>query len=184
MSSHISGLCRIATAAFLVVGAGLAQAEDNHTVSAFSTVESHGSLIPSAGTTYRMVGTTSGPFFIDGGHGPEDAGNLTCVGDIHGNTATGLLEGSGSCVITAGDGAQLFGDFTCKGVMFVGCKGDFVVSGGNGRMEGFTGGGVMTMRTSATEVTGSPAKSMAVSEGRGIVFWDDFDFTPPAESGN
>lgn len=180
MNISIGGFCRIAAAAFFLAGASLAQAEDAPKISAFSTIQSHGSIIPAGDGGYRIVGTVTGPFFIDSGQGPIDAGDLTCVADLKGNPTKGLLDGNGSCVLTAGDGAQLFADFTCSGVPFVGCKGDFTVNGGSGRLEGYTGGGAMTLRTSATELSDGGAMSMTASQGRGIVFWDDFAFTPPA----
>ena len=184
MNMCLRGLCRIAVAVLLLLSAGIAAADETRSVSAFSTVESQGNIIPSANGGYRVISTISGPFFVDTGEGPMDAGDMTCIGDLRGDTVSGRLQGSGSCVLTARDGAQLFADFTCEGVAFVGCRGGFVVNGGSGRLEGFTGGGAMTMRTSSTEITGNGMTSMASSQGRGIVFWDDFAFIPPAEAAN
>ena len=184
MNKRIRGLCRIAVAASLLLSAGFAQAQETRTVSAFSTVESQGYIVPSANGGYRIVGTVIGPFFIDSGEGPTDVGDMICVGDLQGDTISGRLQGSGSCVLTARDGAELFADFTCEGVPFVGCRGDFVVNGGSGRLTGFTGGGAMTMRTTSTEITDNGMPSMASSEGRGIVYWEDFAFIPPADSAN
>jgi len=180
MKANLSGLGRIAGAALLLVAATVAQADESQTVSAFATVETQGDMIPSGDGGFRLIGTVAGPFFIDTGYGPMDAGDLSCVADMHGQGHSALLSGSGSCVLTALDGAQLFGEWTCDGVAFVGCDGDFVVISGSGRLEGFTGGGHMTMRTSDAQLSKSEMVSMAKSNGRGILFWDAFSFVPPA----
>ena len=179
MNANLSGLGRIAGAALLLLAAGAAQADESQTAPAFAVVTTDGDMIPSGDGGFRIVGTVSGPFFIESEHGPIDSGELTCLADVDGQTNR-VMQGSGSCVLTAHDGAQLFGDWTCEGVHFVGCQGEFVVNGGNGRLEGVTGGGAMTMRTSETLLSDGDLMSMAKSQGRGIVFWDAFSFVPPA----
>ena len=179
MKAIFSGSLRLAGAALLLAAANAAQADETQTTTAFAVVETHGTMIPNAEGGMHVVGTVSGPFFLGTGHGPVDGGDLTCVADLVAN-ANGTQTGSGSCVLTAQDGAMLYADWTCEGVFMVGCQGDFVVDGGTGRLEGVTGGGAMTMRTSETAWGAGELTSMAESNGRGILHWEAFSFVPPA----
>ena len=102
-----------------------------------------------------------------------------CTSGFENNTASGTTEGSGECVITAPDGAQMYAVWTCKGTVGVGCDGDFRIVSGHERYEGITGGGLMSVRTMETEVAAEGAAAGAEISGRGFVIWDEFVLTYP-----
>ncbi len=154
-------------------------AGEKQVVKAFSVVEATGSTLPAGADSTRMMGTLEGPFFIDTGQGPVDAGNMHCVANMHADNSSGRQAGEGSCVLTAQDGASLFAEWTCEGIRFVGCRGDFKITGGTGRLEGVSGGGVMTSRVSDHAVVPQDEAGMAKVASRGIVFWDEFVFDMP-----
>jgi hypothetical protein len=172
---------RAAGLAGLIVAAacGVAAAGEPQTVKAFAVIETVGNVLPSGADSARLVGTLEGPFFIDAGHGPVDAGSLHCVADMRAEVASGRQTGEGSCVLTAHDGANLYGDWTCEGIRFIGCRGDFTITGGDGRLEGVTGGGAMTSRVSDFAVQPEGKTGLATTTSRGIVFWDAFVFETP-----
>ena len=180
----INGAQRVAATAALLggliaIGTTPGMADEKQVVKAFSVVEVTGSILPDGVDSTRMMGTLEGPFFIDAGQGPVDAGNMHCVANMHGVASSGRQAGEGSCVLTASDGARLFGEWTCEGIRFVGCRGDFKITGGTGRLEGVSGGGAMTSRVSDHTVAPQDEAGMAMMTSRGIVFWDEFVFDMP-----
>jgi hypothetical protein len=169
------------TAAIVAVAlaASAAVAGEPQTVKAFAVIEATGDVLPTGPDSTRVMGTLQGPFFIDAGHGPVDAGNLHCVANMQADVSSGRQTGEGSCVLTAHDGANLYGDWTCEGVLFIGCRGEFTITGGDGRLEGVTGGGAMTSRVSEFAVGSEDKTGIAKTASRGIVFWDEFVFATP-----
>ncbi len=172
-------LAALCLATILMLTLTSARAEEQKIVSAFAVVTSSGRILPAGDGGFRIMSTVEGPFFVDTGKGPIDAGDITCVANMRGDGASGLVSGEGSCVVLARDGARLLADWRCEGVMFVGCRGEFVVTGGDGRLAGVSGGGQMTARTSEAQIQGEDGHSLAAVEGRGILFWDDLTFVLP-----
>jgi hypothetical protein len=174
--------CRLGAAALGLMLAGTATAAgagEPQTVKAFSVVEVAADALPTGTDSMRVLGTLKGPVFIDSGHGPVDAGNMTCIANMETDKSSGRLSGEGSCVLTAKDGANLFAEWACEGVRFVGCRGMFTITGGDGRLEGVTGGGEMVSRVSDYTVTPNGETGMASVAQRGIVFWDELTFQTP-----
>ena len=159
-------------------GSGVAVANEAESASAFSVVTSEAHIIPVGHDGMRIMGILSGAFFVDAGYGPSDAGDLNCLANMTANQSSGKISGEGSCVIVSGD-SLLFTNWNCEGVLFVGCKGDFVITGGDGRFEGATGGGVMVSRTSEAATGIAADRAVGVALGRGILFWDAFDIVLP-----
>jgi hypothetical protein len=174
-AASLAGLIAVAAA----FGTSAATAGETQSVKAFAVIETAGNVLPSGPDSTRMVGTLQGPFFIDSGHGPVDAGNLRCIANMKADVSSGRQTGEGSCVLTARDGANLFADWTCEGVKFVGCRGDFTITGGDGRLDGVSGGGSMTTRVSDFAVLPEGETGLASTTSRGIVFWDEFVFVMP-----
>jgi hypothetical protein len=165
--------------AIVTLAATAATAGESQTVKAFAVIESAGDVLPTGSGSTRLMGTLHGPFFIDAGKGPVDAGDLRCVASMQADLSSGRQTGEGSCVLTAHDGANLFGDWTCEGVMLIGCRGEFTITGGDGRLEGVSGGGSMTSRVSDFAVRTDGETGLASTTTRGIVFWDELVFVMP-----
>ena len=165
-------------AAFVLQGGKVAIADDHENASAFAVVVSEGRVIPVGDDGMRIMGTVLGPFFVDAGYGPTDAGDLSCLANMAGNYSSGAISGEGSCVIVSGD-SRLFGDWTCQGMLFVGCKGEFVITGGDGGFGGATGGGLMVSRPSDASAAVIADRAAGITQGRGIIFWDAFDVVLP-----
>jgi len=103
---------------------------------------------------------------------------MTCESEMLGNLAAGGVTGQGTCVMTARDGAKVFVTWTCEAYAFVGCNGDFTVTGGEGRLEGIHGGGAMTWRASGTHFQVGDADT-AATWGQGTVFWKELTLVLP-----
>jgi hypothetical protein len=164
---------RAAAFALLVAAPALAQEGEAVTLDAFSVWEGAGSIIKTSPDTHVFAGEMRGPYFIDVGQGPVQAGEIACVGMLEADMATGRQTGLARCRLDADDGATSFGRFACEGYRFVGCSGVFELTGGEGRMEGATGRGEILIRRADTTLVASengPVTELAL----GVAVWKDF----------
>jgi hypothetical protein len=72
----------------------------------------------------------------------------------------------------------MFTELNCKGVHLVGCSGQMTVTGGNGRLEGATGGGEFTIRSGLHKATVSASASAELTT-QGIMFWPELKYVLP-----
>jgi len=163
----IAALLPVVAAAFLSAPAA---AQQSGTYAAFAAIDSEGLVVVTGPESFRTLSSMDGDLFLDNGSGPADTADMMCTSSINNDTASGTMEGSGECVVTAPDGAQMYAIWTCEGTVFVGCDGDFQVVSGNGRLAGVTGGGLMTVRTMETQVAAEDAVSgAALSSGTSLL---------------
>lgn len=153
-----------------------AAAEDSVTVDAFAVLEARGAVIASSATALTFAGEMHGPYFVDTGHGPVPSGRIVCVGTIESDSMDGRQTGAARCRIEAGDGAAAWGGFTCSGFRFVGCAGDFTLEGGEGRLEGVSGGGPIVVRRYETTLTAAGDGAL-FEEALGIASWKGLTLT-------
>ena len=174
----------VAFAAIVLVGlnVGPAAAAGEETVDAFSPWQGKGEIHRTGVNTGTFVGSIEGRLFVQTDTGPRDAGLMVCPAKLEIDLNTGQQAGSGSCTITADDGAQVFSRWRCRGVHFVGCDGLLALAGGTGRFAGIEGIGPMTVRTVSsallkTSEQGTPAATL----GSGIMFLPGFTFAVPSQ---
>lgn len=129
--------------------------------------------------SFRTLSTMTGKLALEDTSGEVNETAMMCTSIIDNDTTADTMEGSGECVLTTEDGAQMYAIWTCEGTAVVGCDGDFQIVSGHGRYEGLTGGGLMTVRTMETQVADEDAVSGAKVAGRGVVIWDEFVLTLP-----
>ena len=147
-----------------------AMAEEAAGIDAFATWEVDATAVKSGADEATLAGSLQGPVFIDTNKGPTYAGQVVCPGTLTINLVDGSQTGEGVCSFRAKDGAELHGKWRCAGYHMVGCKGDFVVNGGSGRLEGVTGQSQMLIRgelVEAAKMAGSAEAQSAV----GIIVW-------------
>ncbi|TXL70550.1 hypothetical protein FHP25_34000 [Vineibacter terrae] len=155
----------------------LAQSEEAG-INAFSVVRAKGATLRIGEKLGTFVGTLEGPLYIDGSEGPMRAGTIACSAALEIRTEDRAHQGSGHCLITAEDGGEIYGRYTCSGYFLVGCSGRFVITGGSGRLAGMSGEGPMTVRTSIGKLGAGTAATQGV-EAEGIVFWRDLKYKLP-----
>ncbi|HKY95651.1 MAG TPA: hypothetical protein VJL84_10110 [Kiloniellales bacterium] len=156
------------------------QAEEAAGIDAFATWELDGTVVKSGPEEATLVGSLAGPVFIDSGKGPTYAGQILCPGTLTIRLEDGSQTGEGVCAFHAKDGAEAYGKWRCAGYHMVGCKGDFVLTGGSGRLEGMTGESELLIRgelLEAVKMAGSAATQHAV----GIILWHDLRATLPGQ---
>jgi len=174
-------LCSLAAICLAAQGA-IAQEvqEEEASLKAFSAWNAQGQIFATGETRLTFVGSLSGSVYVEQEQGPVEAGFMACPSVIDINTKDGKERGEGRCTFTAKDGAQLFADYSCRGVRMVGCHGDFTLSGGTQRFKGITGGGPMTIRSTVAEM--KPGAGGAIDgEAAGIIFWPKLTYKLAAQ---
>jgi hypothetical protein len=154
--------------------------DEEPSLKAFSAWNAQGQIFQSGESRVTFVGSFSGMVYVEQEQGPVAAGFMACPTVIDVNTRDGKERGEGRCTFTAKDGAQLFADFSCRGVRMVGCHGDFTFTGGTERFKGITGGGPVTIRSSVDEIkagTGGAIDGVAA----GIIFWPKLTYKLAAQ---
>jgi hypothetical protein len=167
MARILSG---IATVALLLAGPGMARAESEQTVKAFSAWSGRGQMFQTNEHRSTFVGSFTGMIYIETEKGPLDAGFMVCPAIVDVDDRDGSQVVKGRCTIVAKDGARAFSDIECTGVHLIGCDGEFTFTGGTDRFSGITGGGPVVIRSSINEAAAGPGNMVEESAG-GIILW-------------
>jgi len=95
----------------------------------------------------RLEGNLTGPLYADLPDGPpREEGLLFCRFALEIDTENLTEGGTGECELTRpGSADAISAVFECTGRMGEGCRGEFVVTGGEGAYEGASGGGTATL---------------------------------------
>ena len=130
----------LAVAAALLVSSvpGLAQEDNAQVFNAFSIAVANGTIVRSAEKQLMLVGTLTGPMFVETDEGPVAAGKVMCAASVHLDQTTAHQDGSGACTFVGETADMAWGDWQCAGYALVGCRGTFKLNGGTGRMAGAT----------------------------------------------
>lgn len=169
----------LALSSFLGVLAGTVPAfaqDEVQTFNAFATVVANGTIVRAAEKQAMVVGTLTGPFFIETDEGPQQAGRVTCAVSARADQASLRLTATGACSFTAHDGATAWGDWECAGYQLVGCRGTFKLTGGTARLSGATGESTLIWRPTAHELR-RQLDGATLDNATGILLWRDFKLT-------
>jgi hypothetical protein len=161
-----AGLCRVAAAA------------EEQTVKAFAAWQGQGHVYETGPKSAAFVGALVGTMYVETDKGPLGSGRIVCPALLDINLVDNSQTGTGRCTITARDGARVYGDIACSGFHLIGCDGDFKVTGGTGRFTGITGGGRISIRSEAREISAGPEGSTA-EQGSGIMYWRELRYVIP-----
>lgn len=180
MARTIRACCMIAIGALLVVALlpRPAAAAQDETVNAFVAWQAGGQAMRTGADETTFIATIMGTVYIMTDEGPVDAGQMICPMLLHINGKDRSQSATGSCAITARDGAQVFADLKCTGVFLVGCSGDFTVTGGTTHFAGISGGGRFTMRSNTRQMVGATDKTVNATAS-GIMFWPALHYKIP-----
>jgi hypothetical protein len=168
----------IVALALLVAGTGVAQADFEQTVKAFSAWQGRGQMFQTNEHRSTFVGSFTGMIYIETEKGPLDAGFMVCPAIVDVDDRDGSQVVKGRCTIVAKDGARAFSDVDCTGVHLVGCDGKFTFTGGTDRFAGITGGGPITIRSGINEAAAGPGNIVEESAS-GIIVWPKLTYKLP-----
>jgi hypothetical protein len=163
----------LAAALLASAGAGSPKAQDEpQTFSAFAVVAASGTIVRAADNELVVVGTLSGPLFIETDEGPVESGRVLCGASVRIDQKSYRTSGGGAWTFTAEDGAAAWGDWQCDGYQLVGCRGMLKLNGGSGRLAGVAGEGAMIWRPNAREMK-NQLGGQNLQNVSGILLWRD-----------
>ncbi len=117
-----------------------------------------------------FVGRYEGIMYIEGEQRALDSAIITCPAMTHIRQFQDTIDSSGFCNITSSAGDLAFARFTCKGAHDA-CQGEFIVTGGTGRLEGIEGRGEMVVRTALSSMVDDMETGSLVSSVEGLAVW-------------
>ncbi len=172
MANFRHTLSLFCAAGLLLTAPAFAQDEVQN-FNAFAVVAANGTIVRAAEKQLMVVGTLSGPFFVETDEGPIPSGRVTCAASVRIDRATFRQTGTGACTFAAQDGATAWGEWECAGYELVGCRGTFKLNGGTARLAGATGEGTMIWRPSMHELR-KQLDGATLDDATGILLWRDF----------
>jgi hypothetical protein len=169
-------LAAVALAVSLV--APPAAAEEDATVRAFAAWQGQGQLFETGPKQVTFVGAFTGTMYIDTEKGPLASGSMVCPAVVTIDSDDGTQEGKGRCTITGQGGDRAYAEITCTGLHFIGCNGDFKLTGGTGRFAGISGGGPVNIRSEFGAI-GTPSGTSAQEATTGILYLRELHYKIP-----
>lgn len=147
---------------------------EKRTVSFFSVWEATGSYFATGPENATFIGALEGPVYVETPEGPVEGGRLACPATVEIDVTNARQSGHGKCQFIADDGNIAFTEWSCSGIHMIGCRGEMTITGGTGRFETATGGGLFTIRGSTRSARVSEGGGGVDASFRGIIFWKDF----------
>jgi len=123
-----------------------AAAGEEQTISAFAAWVGQGGTFQTGDKDATFVGALVGHVYVETDKGPVPSGRIGCPAMVK-MAEDASQRGTGSCAITAKDGAKIFADISCTGIFLIGCEGEFKLTGGTERFAGIAGGGPVLIRS-------------------------------------
>jgi hypothetical protein len=164
------------------VAAAFPALAEEQTIQAFAAWEGRGVIYETGPNSGTFVGSIDGNLFVDTEKGPTNAGLMVCPAMLEIDLVDATQRGQGKCTITGSDGAKVFAEWTCQGVHLVGCDGELKLTGGTGRMQGITGAGALTVRSTARVTAAGATVEGSVAEiGSGILLLEDLVYSLPQQ---
>lgn len=126
-----------------------------------------------------FLGRFDGILYVDEGNGAFDGVPFVCPGTQVIDLAKGTMTASGHCMVTPSEDEEVFAKWSCAGQVGV-CKGRLEFTGGTGRFDRISGGGDMTVRTVASDLTADVARGEVVRTAAGLAVWPAMSYRYPS----
>ncbi|MGO8920175.1 MAG: hypothetical protein ACLQJR_30115 [Stellaceae bacterium] len=179
MTASTVGWCAgLAMLAVVAAPCWPAAAGEEATVKAFAAWQGQGRTVQTGPHEATFVGLLIGPMYVETENGLLASGRIACPAIVAVGLEDGTQRGQGRCTITAQDGAQIYAEMACAGVYMVGCDGDLKLTGGTKRFAGISGGGKVTIRSDARQITAMQDNS-AKEEGTGSLYVSELHYKLP-----
>lgn len=143
--------------------------------------EANGQLFQVAVDKLQFIGTFEGIMYIEHGDGLLDAALFTCPSTQIIHVLSNELEGQGYCTIESPTGDYVYAEFSCDGEPGS-CKGEFLLTGGTGKLTGITGRSAMIVRTALSGTSIDQETGGTVSAAKGLAIWPEMRFEVPGKS--
>jgi len=162
-----------------MIAAPAAMAAEQGTVVAASAWVGKGRLFATGEDDAKFVGVFVGVLYVETEDKKLDAMKLVCPGDVDINLEDGSQQGDGNCILTDKDDDTVYADWDCKGTSFLGCDGNFTLTGGSGKFKGITGQSVMKARTAFQELTINLDSGAVVEASAGLLALPEISYSIP-----
>lgn len=164
------------------LGAAGALRAQEQVINGFSAWQGEGKVYKTGPDSGTFVGAIKGALFIQTEKGPVAAGRMVCPAVLEIDLRDATQMGEGKCIVTGDDGAEVFAEWSCRGVHLVGCDGAFKITGGTGRMSGITGQATLSVRSLTQLATATVSAGGALAETvEGILTLDNLEYRIPQQ---
>ena len=174
LKGFLAGALAVAVMATPVV----TQAAEEGTVKILAPWQSSGKVYQVGEKELLFTGSAEGIMYIEDGKGALDAAIIVCPGSREMSLETGKAVAHGRCIMTNGEGNQVFAKYRCEGALGQ-CQGKFTLTGGTGKFAGITGEGDMLVRTALGQVAVDVASGEAVRGAAGLAIWPNLSYKIP-----
>lgn len=169
----------------LIARAGLAAliaapaAAGERVIDAFSplVVVGQHEVVSTDGTT-RIRGNMQGPLYVTSSGEPREEGTVSCAITLRVDSATLQRQGAGVCTLLFVSGGRIAADINCASEGTAECLGEFIITSGDGPLEGATGRGPVKFHTRnkgyRIGTDGSLTETIF-----GVAYWNGFVMTTP-----
>jgi len=171
LAHRLAGVTLLAS--FSLAASQVHAQDEPQSFNAFAVVKADGSILRSAEKQATIVAALTGTFFIETDEGPVAGGQIACSGMVRVDLDTTHQTGSGACTSTAEDGAKTFGEWECAGFNMIGCHGTYKLTGGTGRLAGYTGQATLIWRPNSHELQ-KQLDGTVLQNTTGVLIWRDF----------
>ncbi len=157
-------------------------ADEVVTINAIIEYEGKGQVYKTGENKGTFVGAIMGRLSVEGEKQPLHGSYIVCPAMVEMDLEKDQQSGSGLCIITADDGAQVFAEWSCRGTHMVGCGGKMRLTGGTERLAGVTGGGAITATTKFRSLGNRSSRNVSAAMfGRGVLILRDFILKIPSQ---
>lgn len=159
----------ILAVAMMMVSSVSAFAEEV-TLNILAPWQGHGQVFKVAPDMVKVVGSFDGIMYINKGNDELDAAVFMCPGTEYINIKTGETKIAADCVISKGEDKLAYATFNATG--HVGsAEGKFVLKGGEGKWEGISGEGDVTIRTALGDIAINEKTGAVIDTAAGLAVW-------------
>lgn len=147
-------------------------------VPAVASWSAEGEAFRIASDMILFQGVFQGVMYFSGKAGALDASPFSCPARQVIEVESGKASSSGYCRFEAREGALVFADWLCEGVVGA-CEGRLKIREGTGHLAGISGGGKMQIRTGLSFSELDLEAGTAVKAAEGIAIWPALEIRLP-----
>jgi hypothetical protein len=169
---------RYAAIVVLFGGFGADTLAETTTISAVIPWQGQGQVFQVGDGKAQFLGSLEGIMYIETAEGEMNEAFVRCpiVQDI--NLEDGTTSTSGKCVIVASPEDTAFAEISCNGEKGV-CRGEFMFTGGKGKLEGIRGAGKMTARSPVHALASDLSAGVLIQAAAGILQMQELEVELP-----
>jgi hypothetical protein len=165
-------------AAILLLAASPLRAAEQGTVQVIIPWEGKGRVFQIDSRRLQFLGALEGIMYVENSEGEMHEGFVQCPITQILDLETGATEANGHCEITASPEDVVYAQMSCKG-MVGDCKGEFVLTDGEGRFAGISGQGELRVRSPIRALATDLGSGATLRIGAGLAVIKDLKFSTP-----